>query len=111
MINVLGYYIHKEDTEINSWTVMVLFDSGLTGGKIEGYSPQESHFTCDRDYIEDCKEITKAQYLNASKLFYTPEEYLIEDEEAEEEEAEESIHYNSNDRMMKEAGHRQSDFI
>lgn len=111
MIKVLGYFTHKEDKEINSYTAMVFIDSGLRGNKVECYCPQEGHSEVDRAYINECTPISKAEYLEASKLFYTPAEYLQEEEEEEEEEEHTNDNMSSRERAMREAGHRETDFI
>ncbi|BEU14712.1 hypothetical protein [Bacillus phage CM1] len=62
---------------------------------------------------EEKKEMDALGHIEASEITQDTINTLKEDmnELIEEMEAEESIHYNSNDRMMREAGHRQSDFM
>lgn len=74
MINVLGYFVHKDDTELNPLTVMVIIES--EGGDLMCYCPAEQHCKIDRGYFNECVPISKADYLKASAGFYTPKEYL-----------------------------------
>ncbi|MFQ3543600.1 hypothetical protein Q7A53_05895 [Halobacillus rhizosphaerae] len=76
-VNVLGYFVHKDDKELNSYSVMVIINEKWSHTKeLTGYCPQESHFGTDREYLKECRKISKDDYLKASKLFYTPAEYL-----------------------------------
>jgi hypothetical protein len=46
-------------------------------GGNELYCPIGQHSTLSLDYLNnDCKEITKEEYLKASEGIYTPEEYI-----------------------------------
>lgn len=40
------------------------------------YCPIGQHSNLSLDYLKDCKEITKEDYLKASEGIYTPKEYL-----------------------------------
>jgi hypothetical protein len=73
---VLGYYLHKDATEINAQNVMIAIDEGYK--RLTCFCPYEGHSEMDREYFAECTPITKAQYLEASKIFYTFPEYLIE---------------------------------
>lgn len=44
--------------------------------RIEVYCPIGQHSQADKDYVKECTEITKEQYKEASKGYYTPEDYL-----------------------------------
>lgn len=74
-MNILGYFIDKEDEMLAS-TVMVVIDEGYK--RLTYYTPIGQHSEMDRDYFkEQCKKITKEEYLKASKGIYTPPEYLV----------------------------------
>lgn len=72
---VLGYFVHKDDKELNSYTVLVVVDEGYK--KLTCFCPQEGHSEMDRGYFKECRRITKEEYLEASKLFCTPSDYII----------------------------------
>ena len=75
-MNVLGYFVHRADKEINSWTAMIVIEEEV-GKELLCYTGQEQHsYIMDRKYLDECVPITKEQYKEASKLFYTPPEYL-----------------------------------
>jgi len=47
-------------------------------GNDEYYCPIGQHGTLSFDYLDnDCKEITKEQYIKTSEGIYTPEKYLV----------------------------------
>jgi hypothetical protein len=76
-MKVLGYYIHKDDKEISSWTAMVIMDEVWSRRQeLTGFCPQEGHFGTSKEYLDECISITKEDYLEASKQFHTPKEYL-----------------------------------
>jgi hypothetical protein len=63
---------------------MVAIDEGATWNckalkgdkRLTFYSPIGQHSEGTGEYLSECIEITKEQYLNASKVLYTPIEYL-----------------------------------
>lgn len=46
-------------------------------GDTDCYCPIGQHGTLSLEYLKDCKEITKEQYIKTSEGLYTPEDYLI----------------------------------
>ena len=72
-MNIVGYFVHKDDKEINALTAMVVIEEG---NELQCYTGKEQHSDISRDYLAECSPITKEQYKEASKLFYTPAEYL-----------------------------------
>lgn len=73
-MEVLGYFVHSNDTEINSLTAMVILESDE--GLLQCYTAKEQHAEINRDYFNECREITKEEYITAAQGFYTPVEYL-----------------------------------
>lgn len=73
-MKLLGYFVHKDDKELNGVTIMVVIDEGYR--RLTCYSPIGQHSEMDRGYFEECVKITKDEYLNASKGIYTPSDYL-----------------------------------
>lgn len=76
---VLGYYVHKDRQELWAENVeVVIMDDHeyFQSGKLTFYCPIGQHSNGDMGYLEECLPITKEQYIEASKGFYTPEEYL-----------------------------------
>lgn len=43
---------------------------------IQTYSPMGQHGEATYDYVKECKEITKEEYIRLSEGLYTPEEYI-----------------------------------
>ena len=76
MWQVLGYFRHKDDHELTPLTVLVAIEAD---GELYVYCPKEQHCRTDRGYLEECVPIAKEQYIQASKGFYTPREYLREE--------------------------------
>lgn len=73
-MNIVGYFVHKDDKEINSWTAMVVIESE---NQMQCYTGQEGHNDIKyRGWLDELVPITKEQYLEASRLFHTPEEYI-----------------------------------
>jgi hypothetical protein len=72
MENLLGYYVHKDDKELTGVSVMVVLEDE---DGLYCYSPIGQHHTMSREYFEECVEITKEEYIEASSC-YTPSEYL-----------------------------------
>lgn len=73
-MKIIGYFLHSDATEVNAQNVGVAIDEGHK--RLTCFSPYEGHSEMDRGYFEECKEITKDEYIEASKNFYTPIEYL-----------------------------------
>lgn len=73
-MDILGFYMHKDDEDLIAQNVMVVIDEGHA--RLTCYSPTEQHSEMDWGYFNQCLPITKEQYLEASKLFYTPNDYL-----------------------------------
>jgi hypothetical protein len=84
-IEVLGYF--KESRVINEeYNDKLLYfvayknsyNSQLDPREwIEGYNVIDGHFTLrDKNYLISCQEITKEEYMTATKGWYTPNEYL-----------------------------------
>jgi hypothetical protein len=81
MNNIIGYYSDKDadkDKPLSPDSVFVAIDEpwDYTGKYITAYCPIGQHGALDRDYLKECSKITREQYIQASKGFYTPEEYL-----------------------------------
>ena len=76
-MKVLGYYVHKT-AKINVHEVMIVIDEQFSPTHdFTCYSPYEQHGGMTRGYFNECKQIKKEEYLEASKGYYTPKEYLI----------------------------------
>lgn len=77
MIKIIGYYADK-DKPLGPNTVFVAINEhwDRAGKYITAYCPIGQHGPLDKKYLKECIKISKEQYLQASKGFYTPEEYL-----------------------------------
>jgi len=82
-LNVIGYYKESEvvhDEVLNDKLLyMIVYENSTVDGKktwLEGYNVFEGHFEIDKQYLISCKQITKEEYLQATKGWYTPKEYL-----------------------------------
>lgn len=85
-INIIGYYkesplINKQGKKNENFLYMIVFkNSTLDGSKewLEGYNVMDGHFEIkDKKYLLSCEEVTKNQYIEATKGWYTPETYLL----------------------------------
>ncbi|MCR8994611.1 hypothetical protein [Brevibacillus laterosporus] len=74
----LGYYIHKDYAELEPLNLMIIYEDchEVHGKFLTMYNPVEAHREIGYDYFGECIQITKEQYLEASKGYYTPSEYL-----------------------------------
>lgn len=70
----MGYYIMEGGANVPQDVFVVA--GKHNNGRIEVYSPVGQHSEIDEDYLGVCTEITKATYLDISKNYYTPMEYL-----------------------------------
>lgn len=71
-MKVIGYFTDRKEISLQS--VFIAIDGNEK--RLTIYSPTEQHSEGDRDYVKECKEITKEEYLSVSKDFYTPIDYL-----------------------------------
>jgi ribosomal protein S27E len=74
-VPVLGYFVDNGGDKTSSWDVFVAIVSE-DGEYLGHYCPQTGHGDLQKGYLETCQRITKEEYLEASKLFYTPKDYL-----------------------------------
>lgn len=74
-MDVKGYYMDTGGT-LQASDVFVYIVDNDRGGRCQVYCPIGQHSEADIPYISECKRITKKEYMEASKLFYTPEDYL-----------------------------------
>ena len=86
-LNIIGYYkesVVLADTESRNFNekslYMVVFENSTVDGSktwLEGYNVVEGHFEIkDKTYLISCEKITKEQYIEATKGWYTYPEYL-----------------------------------
>lgn len=89
-IEILGYYkeIVEDDSKVKDKTLyFVAYENERNGTEeemrtgdkvwVEGYNVIDGHFQLeDKAYLEECEQITKEEYLEGTKGFYTPEAYL-----------------------------------
>lgn len=77
-MKILGYYVHKDNAELEPLNVMVIYENyhPVHGKFLTIYNPVEAHGEIGFDYFDECIQITKEQYSEASKGYYTPAEYL-----------------------------------
>jgi hypothetical protein len=77
-INIVGYFMDRdaeeENEELNVNNVFVALFHELEGYSL--YAPIGQHCQLAYEYLQECKEITRQQYIEFSKGFYTPSEYL-----------------------------------
>lgn len=75
MVKVLGYYVDREEQPTPS-TVFVAFQ---LDGHYGHYCPVGQHGDLkDISYLNECRKISKEEYLEVSKGYYTPLDYLKE---------------------------------
>jgi hypothetical protein len=74
IMDILGYFIHKDYKELIAENVMVVIDEGYK--RLSCYCPIGQHSEMDRGYFAECLPITKEEYVEASRNFYTPSDYL-----------------------------------
>lgn len=75
----IKFYRHK-NKQVSANTVFLVDhdEKWNTIGDLLSYAPIGQHGACNELFItEDAVEITKEDYIEASKGFYTPEEYLL----------------------------------
>lgn len=72
---VVGYFVDYNGDETMASNNFVAIDEGYKD-KLSYYCPIGQHSHGDRDYIKECKEITKEQYMETTRHFWTPTDYL-----------------------------------
>jgi hypothetical protein len=72
LVKILGYYIDK-DCKPSPSTIFVAIHSD---DELSCYAPVGQHSKLDSGYMEECTEITREEYLEISKGFYTPADYI-----------------------------------
>lgn len=72
-MDILGYY-KDGDSDLSFRTVFIAIDEG--NENLTYYAPVGQHVEGGRSYLNECTEITKEEYLEASEGFYTPSDYL-----------------------------------
>lgn len=72
---VIGYFVDPDGDMKSAYDVFVAIDEGHPEN-LTYYCPIGQHSEGDREYIGDCMEITKEEYLKASGHLYTPKDYL-----------------------------------
>lgn len=76
-IKVIGYFVDKGGDKNYAGDVFVAIDEIADyNGNLTIYCPIGQHGAGNPQYIDECMEITKEDYMHASKGYYTPEEYL-----------------------------------
>ena len=88
-LNIIGYYKESKvlhETESRNFNERSLFtivfeNNTIDGSKtwLEGFNVVEGHFEMkDKVYLQSCEKITKEQYMEATKGWYTPSDYLLD---------------------------------
>jgi hypothetical protein len=72
---ITGYYVDRDGDENSPYNVFVAIDEGVPNN-LTYYCPIGQHQQGDKEYLGDCKEITKEHYLRVSSHLYTPADYL-----------------------------------
>ena len=74
---ILGYFVDK-DAKPSPANIFVAIDEkwARDGDMITCYSPIGQHSPLDRNYLEECKAISKEDYIKYSNGLWTPLEYL-----------------------------------
>lgn len=76
-VKVIGYFVDIDGDKTSANDVFVAIDEPADyNGNITIYAPIGQHGAGSREYVKECEEITKEEYINASKGFYTPPDYL-----------------------------------
>ena len=74
-MKVVGYYVDKDGDKSIASDVFVCID--IRGdGRFEYYAPVGQHGEGVVEYLDNCREITREEYMEASKNLYTPSDYL-----------------------------------
>jgi len=71
-----NYYVDKSNKTEAKHVFIVIWDAPANPGLVLTYCPIGQHCEASRWYVEECKKITKKQYIQASDGIYTPKEYL-----------------------------------
>ena len=80
-VKIIGNFVDKDGDKTYAGDVFVALDQVENSrGDLAIYTPTFAHCTASPGYIEECEKITKEEYLAASKGYYTPEDYLKEEE-------------------------------
>ena len=72
---VTGYFV-EVGGEPTAADVFVALNEEQRNGRVPIYSPIGQHSQADKEYIAECTKITKEQYKEISKGYYTPEDYV-----------------------------------
>lgn len=79
-IKIIGYYVDKgiEKGKATMGDAFVVIENeGSRGKYLEGYCPQGQHFELkDPKYLDVSTKITKDEYKEITKGWYTPPEYV-----------------------------------
>lgn len=76
-LNIVGYFVHEDDKGLlDGASVMAVIDDERKGW-FTCYCPIGQHSLMSAEYLNECNEITKDDYLKASEGIYTPEDYLV----------------------------------
>lgn len=74
-MEIIGYFVDSDGYKTNATDVFVAIQF-LGGGVFEYYCPVGQHGQGHARYLDECSEITKEEYLEASKGLYTPSDYI-----------------------------------
>ncbi len=70
------YYVDKSEKIEARHVFVTIWDAPANPGLVLTYCPIGQHGEASLWYVNECKTISKKQYIEASRGFYTPEEYL-----------------------------------
>jgi hypothetical protein len=73
---VIGYYVDRDGDETSSSDIFVAIDENLPNNNYNYYCPIGQHQQGDKEYLKDCKQISKEHYMAVSSHLYTPKDYL-----------------------------------
>lgn len=76
-VKIIGYFVDTHGDKNYAGDVFVAIDEVADhNGNLTIYCPIGQHSAGSSQYIDECEEITKEEYIQASKGYYTPQEYL-----------------------------------
>jgi len=76
-IKIIGYFVDKDgDKSIPSDVFVAIDEVADFKGNLTIYCTIGQHGSASLEYIKECEEITKKEYIEASRGLYTPVEYI-----------------------------------
>lgn len=75
--NIIGYFVDKNEEMTPATIFVAINEIWDSQGNITAYTPIGQHSSLSREYLKECNQIIKGDYIKYSKGIWTPKEYLI----------------------------------